>query len=70
MSLAGINSRGLERRGFDRETIARIERSYRYLFRRSLRVEEALQKILAEGDDEIARTYRDFFARSDRGSVR
>ncbi len=70
MTLAGVNATGLERRGFDEAAIARIKRAYRYLYRRGLRVEEALEKIAAEGEDEIARTYRDFFARSERGSVR
>lgn len=70
MTVAGINATGLERRGFGPEDIARVKRAYRYLFRRGLRVEEALEKILEEGDDEIARTYRDFFARSARGVVR
>jgi len=67
---SGINSVGLERRGFSEEQIARVKEAYRFIYRRGLRREEALQKILAAGDDEIAATFQSFFERSQRGIVR
>lgn len=67
---AGINSVGLERRGFDAEQIARVKEAYRLLYRRNLRREEALAQLGAEAKDGIYETFADFFARSGRGIVR
>lgn len=67
---AGINSIGLERRGFDAEKIARIKEAYRLIYRRGLRREEALEKILEGGRDEIGLVFERFFSRSTRGIVR
>ncbi len=68
--LAGVNTIGLERRGFSAETIARIKRAYRYLYRRGLRVEDALRQIVEEGEDEVAAAFQEFFRHSQRGIVR
>ena len=38
----GINSEGLERRGFNPATIARLKEAYRVLYRKNLRLEEAI----------------------------
>ncbi len=67
---AGVNSIGLERRGFDAAQIARVKEAYRLIYRRGLRREEALEQILAGGRDEVARTFEAFFAGSTRGIVR
>jgi UDP-N-acetylglucosamine acyltransferase len=67
---AGVNSIGLERRGFTPEQIARVKDAYRLLYRRGLRREEALEQILAGGRDLIAETFERFFAHSTRGIVR
>jgi len=69
-TLGGINGTGLERRGFSAEAIARIKEAYRLIYRRNLRVEEAVERIRAGGEDEISRTFEDFFSRSTRGIVR
>ena len=46
--LAGVNGVGLERRGFDAETCAALDRAYRILFRQRLTVAEAVSRIRAE----------------------
>src|SRR5262249_44378585 len=42
--LAGINSVGLERRGFTAESCAALDRAYRLLFRQKLTVEAAVAR--------------------------
>ncbi len=44
----GINTIGLERKGFPKETIEALQRAYRILVRSHLRLEEALQRIETE----------------------
>ena len=70
LRIAGVNSIGLTRRGFSAESIARIKRAYRYLFRRGLRAEEALARIVEEGEDEVSAAFQEFFRRTTRGIVR
>ena len=67
---AGVNTIGLERRGFDPQQIARVKDAYRLLYRRGLRREEALEKILEGGRDSISAVFAEFFARAHRGIVR
>jgi UDP-N-acetylglucosamine acyltransferase len=67
---AGVNSIGLERRGFTPEQISRVKEAYRLLYRRGLRREEALEKIIEGGRDEVAEVYEEFFSRATRGIVR
>jgi UDP-N-acetylglucosamine acyltransferase len=67
---AGINSIGLERRGFSPELVAHAKDAYRQLYRRGLRREEALEKIVEGGRDLVAEIYEEFFARATRGIVR
>ncbi len=44
----GLNSVGLERRGFSPETCSALKHAYRILFRESLPIEEAVERIRAE----------------------
>ncbi len=67
---AGINGIGIERRGFTEDQIARVKEAYRWLYRRGLRREEALKKILEGGRDEVAAVFEEFFSRARRGIVR
>jgi Acyl-[acyl carrier protein]--UDP-N-acetylglucosamine O-acyltransferase len=46
--LYGINTVGLERRGFSKETINILKRAYRILFRSGLLRKEAIEKVLSE----------------------
>lgn len=39
----GINSEGLQRRGYDPETVAALREAYKLLYRRNLKVDEAVQ---------------------------
>jgi UDP-N-acetylglucosamine acyltransferase len=45
---AGVNSIGLQRRGFDSETISLIKKAYRFLFRSGLNRSNAIEKIQKE----------------------
>jgi UDP-N-acetylglucosamine acyltransferase len=67
---AGVNSIGLERRGFTPEQIAHAKDAYRLLYRRGLRREEALEQILEGGRDLVSEIFEEFFARATRGIVR
>jgi len=46
--LAGINSVGLERRGFSREVCEALDHAYRILFRQGLTVSDAVSRMRAE----------------------
>ncbi len=46
--LYGINTVGLERRGFPKETINILKKTYRILFRSTLLRKEAIEKVLAD----------------------
>lgn len=67
----GINSEGLRRRGFDADTITKIRRAYKIIYRSGHRAEEAvdLLKDMAVDTPEIA-IMADFIACSSRGIVR
>ncbi|MGB9429918.1 MAG: acyl-ACP--UDP-N-acetylglucosamine O-acyltransferase [Gammaproteobacteria bacterium] len=67
----GINSEGLQRRGFTAEQIRNIKNAYRILYRSDLRLEEALEKLrgLAASQPEIARLVK-FLETSERSITR
>ncbi|MCC5812369.1 MAG: acyl-ACP--UDP-N-acetylglucosamine O-acyltransferase [Ectothiorhodospiraceae bacterium] len=46
--LYGLNRRGLQRNGFSRDDIQHVRHAYRLLFKSGLRLEQALEEILAE----------------------
>jgi UDP-N-acetylglucosamine acyltransferase len=48
--LAGINSIGLQRRGFTPEAVVALERAYRMLFRDKLTAADAVARMRAELD--------------------
>lgn len=71
----GINSEGLKRRGFSSEAISSVKETYRLLYRRDLKVDEALvqMKALQEAKPEGASAVQimiDFLESSTRGIVR
>ncbi|WP_005036745.1 acyl-ACP--UDP-N-acetylglucosamine O-acyltransferase [Holophaga foetida] len=49
----GVNTLGLQRKGFPQETIEALSHAHRVLFRRQLRLEEALQKLDEEGAGKV-----------------
>jgi UDP-N-acetylglucosamine acyltransferase len=69
IQLAGINTIGLERRGFDPDRRALLQRAYRVLFRSGLNVSQALARLKSEFDpaDEDIQTLVRFIERSERG---
>ena len=67
----GVNTIGLERKGFQKETVEALQRAYRILTRSKLRLEEALAKIEAElGFFAEAQYFVDFIRSSKRGIIR
>lgn len=67
----GINSEGLRRRGFSKETITNIRRAYKVLYRSGNRAQEAVVSLneMAKETPEI-QMLADFVANSPRGIVR
>jgi UDP-N-acetylglucosamine acyltransferase len=51
----GLNSVGLQRRGFSRETLSKLHRAYKILFRSKRKLEERLSQIEEEVDCDEAR---------------
>ena len=67
----GMNSVGLERRGFSKERIARIHHAYKVLLASKLNTTQALEKLKAEGDlgEDVALLMR-FIESSERGVIK
>ncbi len=69
--LYGINTVGLERRGFSKEVISALKRAYRILFRSSLLKRDAIQRVLEElGDYPEVKMLVEFIQSSKRGVAR
>ena len=66
--LYGLNSVGLQRSGFDAETLRELKRAYRLLFRSDLNVSQALERARAELPDlpEVTH-FLGFIEQSERG---
>ncbi|MEJ5338734.1 MAG: acyl-ACP--UDP-N-acetylglucosamine O-acyltransferase [Aquificaceae bacterium] len=69
--LYGINTVGLERRGFPKDVITALKRAYRILFRSGMLKGEAVELILKEyGEYEEVRRLAEFIRTSKRGTAR
>ncbi len=67
----GINTIGLERRGFSKDTIEALQRAYRYLVRSKLKLEDALMRIESElSNYPEVRYLAEFVRSSQRGFIR
>ena len=66
----GVNSEGLSRRGFDAEAVSNVKNLYKLLYRRELKVEEALKQMKALPDTPEKAIMVDFLEQSHRGIVR
>ncbi len=67
----GINHIGLERKGFQKETIEALQRAYRILVRSKLRLEDALMRIESElGYSAEAQYMAEFVRGAKRGFIR
>jgi UDP-N-acetylglucosamine acyltransferase len=71
LKVIGINKVGLQRRGFQKETIMALKRAFRYLFRSKLNTRQAVEKVKAEFDSlpEI-KELLDFIAATERGLIK
>ena len=67
----GINSEGLKRRGFDKETIMAIKRAYKTVYREGNTIDDAIEKLRepARQFDEVALLVR-FLENAERGIIR
>lgn len=67
----GMNSVGLERRGFSKERLAKIHHAYKVLLASKLNTTQALEKLKAEGDlgEDVALLIR-FIESSERGVIK
>jgi UDP-N-acetylglucosamine acyltransferase len=67
----GINSIGLQRKGFSEDTIDALQRAYRILIRSKLKLDDALMRIESDlGNYPEARYLVDFIRGSQRGFIR
>ncbi len=67
----GLNSVGLERRGFDSETMTALRRAYKIIFRQSFTLQEAITELRAMvGEIPEVMMLVDFLSSSTRGIVR
>ncbi|MCK9505444.1 MAG: acyl-ACP--UDP-N-acetylglucosamine O-acyltransferase [Porticoccaceae bacterium] len=66
-----INAEGLKRRDFSRQQIAAINQAYKIIYRRGLKLEEAIAELDAMTDQvEVIQPLADFLRNSSRGIVR
>jgi UDP-N-acetylglucosamine acyltransferase len=67
----GVNTLGLERRHFSSQRIEALNRAYRWLFKKGLKIQEAVEAIDKEGiQTEDVRTLIQFVQSSERGFIR
>lgn len=68
---AGLNTIGLQRRGFSSETLKELKRAYRIIYRYNLTVEKALDKIISDVKqiNEVKELIR-FIKSCERGIIR
>jgi UDP-N-acetylglucosamine acyltransferase len=68
---AGLNLVGLKRRGFSESALRDLKKAYKLVFRSGLRLEEALEKVVAElGEAPEVKTFTEFISNSQRGIAR
>lgn len=69
----GVNSIGLERKGFSKDTVRRLQRAFRLLLNSGLNTSQALEKIKqknAEEQDSNVEQLIEFIANSQRGVIK
>jgi len=66
-----INVEGIKRRGFSKEDISLLRKSYRIIFRQGLSIDEALNDIASlSSESEVLKTIIEFIRASERGIAR
>lgn len=69
--VVGLNTIGLQRRGFDEQTREHLKRAYSVVFRQDLNTTQAVEKLEAElGDVPEVRKIIDFIKSSERGLLK
>jgi UDP-N-acetylglucosamine acyltransferase len=67
----GLNSEGLKRRGFTPDSIAELRSAYKILYRSSLTLEQATQRLSEKADaSKEVKYFLDFIKTSARGIIR
>ena len=67
----GINSEGLKRRGFDADQIRNIKDAYRLVYRKSMKLNEAIEEIAARcATQPELELFLESLRSSDRGPIR
>ncbi|QLE84883.1 acyl-ACP--UDP-N-acetylglucosamine O-acyltransferase [Shewanella sp. Scap07] len=66
----GLNSEGLKRRGFSKETQLAVRRAYKTLYRKGLTVEEAVVALSEDMQDDQVKLLTEFVKQSSRGIIR
>jgi UDP-N-acetylglucosamine acyltransferase len=67
----GLNSEGMKRRGFSKESQLAVRRAYKTLYRSSLTVEEAIEALAEDAqNDEQVKLLLEFVKSSSRGIIR
>lgn len=70
-SAFGLNSEGLKRRGFSPESLKVLKSAYRTLYRKGLKLDEAMLELKAMEDvDGVIQTFVQSIERSERGLMR
>jgi UDP-N-acetylglucosamine acyltransferase len=70
-SAHGLNTEGLKRKGVESETILELKRAYKPVYRKGLRLAEALEQLEdAAKSNAYVRTFVDSITRSNRGIIR
>ena len=70
-SAHGLNSEGLKRRGFSPESLRLLKSAYRTLYRKGLKLTEALNALREMDDiDGVLEMFIESIERSDRGLMR
>ena len=71
VQFCGINSVGLERRGFTKEQVETIQQAYRLIFMSKMNITQALERVLADMPASPERDLIvDFIKTSDRGVIK
>ncbi len=71
LSVCGLNSEGLKRRGFTSQQIELLKKAYKIVYREGLKVVDAVEHLkLLEQEDPVVRLFREFLENSTRGIVR
>ena len=65
----GLNSEGLKRRGFTAETISELKKAYRLIYRKSLKLDEAIEQMSSSSDNSIQEMIT-FLQAAERGILR